>query len=75
MPLSSFESDYLTLKVGASSEHPSVARFIDLINSFPEGSARRLEIEARLLDLVSKLAASLAEEVRARGDLTLYDHD
>ncbi len=75
MPSSRFDSDYLTLKIGLSSEHPSVVRYINLINSFPEGSARRLEIEANLLDLVGKLAANLAAEVRGRGDLTLYDND
>jgi len=75
MPSLGFESDYLNIKVSASTENEQIALLLEYINSYPEGSAYRLEMEARLWELVARYAHQLSEQVRATGRLTLYDND
>lgn len=73
MPSSEFSSDYLAVQLSASSEAQVVRELFDLINEFPEGSARRMELEAEFLLTLSKHVRTLADRVRKSNKVTLYD--
>ena len=75
MPSSGFSTDYLSLVLTISSTEPVVVKMVNLLNEFPEGSARRFEMEAVFLDLLADHARSLAELVREQNKVTLYDED
>lgn len=75
MPSSTFTSDYLTTVVSIQAVSEPVDRYVRLINEFPEGSARRLDMEANLLSMLSEYVSFLASDVRKRGAVTLYDLD
>lgn len=74
-PSSRFESDYLNIQVAVISANKRVQGLIELIQSFPEGSARRLEIESALFALISHYTLALARHVREKGLVTLYDDE
>lgn len=75
MRSSEFESDYLHVKIQVETQVESVTRLFGLINEYPEGSAKRLEIEAEFLRNLSNYVAKLATHVRTSGKVTLYDDE
>ena len=75
MPSSEFRSDYLISTVSMSTDNETLAKTLDFINEFPEGSARRLEMEAHIFRFLADYVDSLAVAVRNTGRLTLHDSD
>ena len=75
MPSSQFSSDYLTLVLTATTENETLARMFNLFNEFPEGSARRLELEADFLENLASHIRKLATLIRENNKVTLYDKD
>lgn len=72
---SSLKSDFLVAVVSIESSGENLNKIIDFINEFPEGSARRLEMEAEIFRFLAEHSERLASIVRETGRLTVHDTD
>lgn len=73
MPSSEFSSNYLNLTITVETDTEVLVDLCDFINEYPEGSARRMEIESAFFKHLANYVEYLASTVRAHGKVTLYE--